>query len=94
MTLVASVILVQLVSRDQLSGAGAAEETKTGINNSATSSSNKIGNLLANVPDSWMSIRPTSSMRLMEFRLGLVTDDATLATVSYTHLTLPTILLV
>ena len=78
MTLVASVILVQLVSRDQPS-AGAAEETKTGINNSATSSSTKIGNLLANVPDSWMGIRPTSSMRLMEFRLGLVTDDATLA---------------
>ena len=78
MTLVASVILVQLVSRGQPS-AGAAEETKTGINNSATSSSTKIGNLLANVPDSWMSIRPTSSMRLMEFRLGLVTDDATLA---------------
>jgi hypothetical protein len=78
MTLVASVILVQLVSRGQPSG-GTAEETKTGISNSATLSSTKIGNLLANVPDSWMGIRPTSSMRLMEFRLGLVTDDATLA---------------
>ena len=78
MTLVASVILVQLVSRGQPSG-GTAEETKTGINNSATSSSTTIGNLLANVPDSWMGIRPSSSMRLMEFRLGLVTDDATLA---------------
>ena len=78
MTLVAGVILVQLVSRGQPS-AGTAEETKTGINNSATLSSTKIGNLLANVPDSWMGIRPTRPMRLMEFRLGLVTDDATLA---------------
>jgi hypothetical protein len=78
MTLVAGVILVQLVSRGQPS-AGTAGETKTGINNSATLSSTKIGNLLANVPDSWMGIRPSSSLRLMEFRLGLVTDDATLA---------------
>ena len=73
MTLVAGVILVQLVSRGQPS-AGTAEETKTEINNSAILSSTKIGNLLANVPDSWMG-----SMRFMEFRLGLVTDDATLA---------------
>jgi len=78
MTLVAGVILVQLVSRGQPS-AGTVEEIKTGINNSVTFSSTKIGNLLANVPDSWMGIRPSSSMRLMEFRLGLVTDDATLA---------------
>ena len=78
MTLVAGIILVQLVSRGQPS-ARTAEEIKTGINNSATSSSTKIGNLLANVPDSWMGIMPSSSMRLMEFRLGLVTDDATLA---------------
>jgi hypothetical protein len=78
MTLVSGVILVQLVSRGQPS-AGTAKETKTGINNSATSSSTRIGNLLANVPDSWMGIRPSSSLRLMEFRLGLVTDDATLA---------------
>ena len=77
-TLVAGVILVQLVSRGQ-PGVSTAEETKTGINNSATSSSTKIGDLLANVPDSWIGIRPSSSMRLMEFRLGLVTDDATLA---------------
>ena len=77
-TLVAGVILVQLVSRGQ-PGASTAEESKTGINNSATSSSTKIGDLLANVPDSWIGIRPSSSMRLMEFRLGLVTDDATLA---------------
>ena len=78
MTLVSGVILVQLVSRGQPS-AGTAKETKTGINNSTTSSSTRIGNLLANVPDSWMGIRPSSSLRLMEFRLGLVTDDATLA---------------
>ena len=78
MTLVSGVLLVQLVSRGQPS-AGTAKETKTGINNSATSSSTRIGNLLANVPDSWMGIRPSSSLRLMEFRLGLVTDDATLA---------------
>ena len=77
-TLVAGVILVQLVSRGQ-PGASTAEKSKTGINNSATSSSAKIGDLLANVPDSWIGIRPSSSMRLMEFRLGLVTDDATLA---------------
>jgi len=31
------------------------------------------------VPDSWMGISPTSSMRLMEFRLGVAADDATLA---------------
>ena len=78
MTLVSGVILVQLVSRGQPS-AGTAKETKTGINDSTTSSSTRIGNLLANVPDSWMGIRPSSSLRLMEFRLGLVTDDATLA---------------
>ena len=78
MTLVSGVILVQLVSRGQPS-AGTAKETKTGINNSTTSSSTRIGNLLANVPDSWKGIRPSSSLRLMEFRLGLVTDDATLA---------------
>jgi hypothetical protein len=78
MTLVSGVILVQLVSRGQPS-VGTAKETKTGINNSTTSSSTRIGNLLANVPDSWMGIRPSSSLRLMEFRLGLVTDDATLA---------------
>ena len=78
MTLVSGVILVQLVSRGQPS-VGTAKETKTGINNSATSSSTRIGNLLANVPDSWMGIRPSSSLRLMEFRLGLLTDDATLA---------------
>ena len=83
MTLVSGVILVQLVSRGQPS-AGTAKETKTGINNSATSSSTRIGNLLANVPDSWMGIRPSSSMRLMEFRLGLVTDNATLACLLYT----------
>jgi len=78
MTLVSGVILVQLVSRGQPS-ADTAKETKTGINDSTTSSSTRIGNLLANVPDSWMGIRPSSSLRLMEFRLGLVTDDATLA---------------
>ena len=77
-TLVAGVILVQLVSRGQ-PGASTAKDSKTGINNSATSSSTKIGDLLANVPDSWIGIRPSSSMRLMEFRLGLVTDDAPLA---------------
>ena len=77
-TLVAGVILVQLVSRGQ-PGASTAEESKTGINNSATSSSTKIGDLLANVPDSWIGIRPSSSMRLMEFRLGVAADNANLA---------------
>ena len=77
-TLVAGVILVQLVSRGQ-PGTSTAEESKTGINNSATSSSTKIGNLLANVPDNWMGIRPSSSMRLMEFRLGVAADNANLA---------------
>ena len=78
MTLVAGVILVQLVSRGQPE-TGTAEETKTEIKNEVNSNSISIGNLLANVPDTWMSIRPSSSMRLREFRLGVAADDATLA---------------
>jgi len=78
MTLVAGVILVQLVSRGQPE-TGTAEETKTEIKNEVNSNSIRIGNLLANVPDTWMGIRPSSSMRLREFRLGVAADDATLA---------------
>ena len=78
MTLVAGVILVQLVSRGQPE-TGTAEETKTEIKNEVNSNSISIGNLLANVPDTWMGIRPSSSMRLREFRLGVAADDATLA---------------
>ena len=78
MTLVAGVILVQLVSRGQPE-TGTAEKTKTEIKNEVNSNSIRIGNLLANVPDTWMGIRPSSSMRLREFRLGVAADDATLA---------------
>ena len=78
MTFVAGVILVQLVSRGQPE-TGTAEETKTGIKNDVTLNNTRIGNLWANVPDSWMGIRPSSSMRLMEFRLGVAADDANLA---------------
>ena len=62
MTLVAGVILVQLVSRGQPE-TGTAEETKTGIKNDVTLNNTRIGNLWANVPDSWMGIWPASSMR-------------------------------
>ena len=78
MTFVAGVILVQMVSRGQPE-TGAAEETKTKIKNEVTSNNTRVGNLSANVPDSWMGIRPSSSMRLMEFRLGVAADDANLA---------------
>jgi hypothetical protein len=78
MTLVAGVILVQLVSRGQPE-TGTAEETKTEIKNEVNSNRIRIGNLLANVPDTWRGIRPSSSMRLREFRLGVAADDATLA---------------
>ena len=78
MTLVAGVILVQLVSRGQPEP-GTAEEKKTVIKNEVTPNSTRIGNLSANVPDTWTGIRPSSSMRLMEFRLGVAADDATLA---------------
>ena len=70
MTIVASVILVQLVSRGQPE-TGTAEETKTEIKYEVSSNNTRIGNLLANIPESWTGIRPSSSMRLMEFRLGL-----------------------
>jgi hypothetical protein len=78
MTLVAGVILVQLVSRGQPE-TGTAGETKIEIKNEVNSNSTRIGNLSANVPDTWKGIRPSSSMRLMEFRLGVAADDATLA---------------
>jgi len=78
MTLVAGVILVQLVSRGQPE-TGTAGETKIKMKNEVNSNSTRIGNLSANVPDTWTGIRPSSSMRLMEFRLGVAADDATLA---------------
>ncbi len=78
MTLVAGVILVQLVSRGQPEP-GTAEEKKTMNKNEVTPNSTRIGNLSANVPDNWSAVRPSSSMRLMQFRLGAPADDATLA---------------
>ena len=78
MTIVASVILVQLVSRGQPE-TGTAEETKTEIKYEVSSNNTRIGNLLANIPESWTGIRPSSSMRLMEFRLGGSADNANLA---------------
>ena len=30
----------------------------------------RIGNLIAQLPDSWKIVKPSSSMRLMEFRIG------------------------
>ena len=78
MTFVAGVILVQLVSRGQ-PGSRTAEKTKTEIKNEVISNNTRIGNLSAKVPDTWMGIMPSSSMRLMEFRLGVAADNANLA---------------
>ena len=77
MTLVAGAILVQLVSHGQ-PDTTTVKPTKTGIKNETTSNNTRIGNLWAIVPDTWTGIRPSSSMRLMEFRLGVQADDATL----------------
>ena len=77
MTLIAGVVLVQLVSKDQpilLSN-----EKENYIINNEESSLVRIGNLVALVPGSWTSTKPSSSMRLMEFQVGEKNSGASLA---------------
>ena len=77
MTLIAGVILIQLISKGQPSLS--VEEKDQNLINKEESNHIRIGNLIARVPDTWKAVKPSSSMRLMEFKVGTNNTDASMA---------------
>ena len=67
-TMIAGIVLVQLVSKDQPHLIN--EDDESHLVNKPESDFIRIGNLIAQLPDSWKIVKPSSSMRLMEFRIG------------------------
>ena len=77
MTLIAGVILIQLISKGQPSSSN--EEKDQNLISKKESNHIRIGNLIARVPDTWKVVKPSSSMRLMEFQVGVNNTDASMA---------------
>ena len=77
MTLIAGVILIQLISKGQPSSSN--EEKDQNLISKEESNHIRIGNLIARVPDTWKVVKPSSSMRLMEFQVGVNNTDASMA---------------
>jgi len=77
MTLIAGVILIQLISKEQPSSSN--EEKDQNLISKEESNHIRIGNLIARVPDTWKAVKPSSSMRLMEFKVGANNTDASMA---------------
>ena len=67
-TFIAAIVLVQLVSKDQPNST--IKEEVPFVNNKPESNFIQIGNLTARLPDNWNVVKPSSSMRLMEFQIG------------------------
>ena len=65
--MVAGIVLVQLVSKDQPHLIN--EDDEAHLVSKPESDFIRIGNLIARLPDSWKIVKPSSSMRLMEFRI-------------------------
>ena len=76
-TFFAAIVLVQLVSKDQPNST--IKEEIPFVNNKPESNFIQIGNLIARVPDTWKVVKPSSSMRLMEFQVGVNNTDASMA---------------
>ncbi|MDG2265702.1 MAG: hypothetical protein P8L91_01845 [Candidatus Marinimicrobia bacterium] len=76
-TFIAGIILVQLVSKDQPNSISQDKAPK--VKNNPESDFIRIGNLIAKVPDNWNAVKPSSSMRLMEFQIGTNNADASMA---------------
>lgn len=76
-TFIAAIVLVQLVSKDQSNST--IKEGVPSVNNKPESNFIQIGNLIARLPDNWNVVKPSSSMRLMEFQIGENNSEASMA---------------
>ena len=76
-TFIAAIVLVQLVSKDQPNST--IKEAVPFVNNKPESNFIQIGNLTARLPDNWNVVKPSSSMRLMEFQIGENNSEASMA---------------
>lgn len=76
-TFIAAIVLVQLVSKDQPNST--IKEAVPFVNNKPESNFIQIGNLIARLPDNWNVVKPSSSMRLMEFQIGENNSEASMA---------------
>ena len=76
-TFIAAIVLVQLVSKDQPNST--IKEEVPFENNKSESNFIQIGNLIARLPDNWNVVKPSSSMRLMEFQIGENNSEASMA---------------
>ena len=76
-TFIAAIVLVQLVSKDQPNST--IKEEVPFVNNKPESNFIQIGNLTARLPDNWNVVKPSSSMRLMEFQIGENNSEASMA---------------
>ena len=76
-TFIAGIILVQMVSKDQPNSIS--QENIPKEKNNPESDFIRIGNLIAKLPDNWSVVKPSSSMRLMEFQIGKNNADASMA---------------
>ncbi|MFL3026807.1 MAG: hypothetical protein ACJZ1O_00730 [Candidatus Neomarinimicrobiota bacterium] len=76
-TFIAAIVLVQLVSKDQPNST--IKEEVPSVNNKPESNFIQIGNLTARLPDNWNVVKPSSSMRLMEFQIGENNSEASMA---------------
>jgi len=76
-TFIAAIVLVQLVSKDQPNST--IKEEVPFVNNKPESNFIQIGNLIARLPDNWNVVKPSSSMRLMEFQIGENNSEASMA---------------
>ena len=76
-TFIAAIVLVQLVSKDQPNST--IKEDVSSVNNKPESNFIQIGNLIARLPDNWNVVKPSSSMRLMEFQIGENNSEASMA---------------
>jgi len=77
LTFIAGIVLVQLVSKGQPNSL--TSENDNYLINNAKSDFIRIGNLIARLPDNWTAVKPSSSMRLMEFHVGENNTDASMA---------------
>ena len=76
-TFIAAIVLVQLVSKDQPNST--IKDEVPFVNNKPESNFIQIGNLIARLPDNWNVVKPSSSMRLMEFQIGENNSEASMA---------------
>ena len=76
-TLIAGVVLIQLVSKEQPNTLDNQKESN--VISQQLPNRIRIGNLIARVPDTWKAVKPSSSMRLMEFQVGINNSDASMA---------------